>query len=664
MSMPGSSTLLSHPSRQATWRVVREFFAYHGVWALGVRAMRLLTLRTKMVLLSTVLALPLLPLMAHQIAARNSEVDRTARQLAGLRVVQTVYELGNLMGQRLQVREPGAPPGVDPALPRGLEALEAAVAAATEAGLPLQAVLSAQLPVLQRAVSGGEKAGGGQSGVWPSAREALQAVRQSAIDTAHLTHTANPTLAAMAELAVDTLVTMNRDVGALRTLGARLAAVAAASPPVAADQHAATLALAGGAAILERVMAMAHRDFGLVQGHHRAEGERLLVQIKAVLDKVRAGPLALPSVLDAPALWRDAGDAMRAVAALQRSLATDVQAQLEAQQADAQSQRHWLFGMLTLTTLLAAYLVYSFFLVMRGGLASLNLQMNRMAQGDLSARPMARGGDEVADALHAMTVALAQLSDLLASVRQGVGAITQASQQIADGNADLSSRSRRSATGLEELVSGVVGYTAQLKTCARMVESVVSTVQTLRLVSVRNRRQVQRLQERMASLRGNSREIGEIVNLIDTIAFRTNILALNAQVEACKAGDAGRGFTVVAQEVRALATRSADSARKVAEIVARSTLEIEQSGALADETGQSIAEADAHVDAIHMAITGVAELTQQGDRQSAEILEEIKVLKDGSAKNQGLVEQLAVASDALRGRGEQLSHKVGLFKLS
>jgi len=175
---------------------------------------------------------------------------------------------------------------------------------------------------------------------------------------------------------------------------------------------------------------------------------------------------------------------------------------------------------------------------------------------------------------------------------------------------------------------------------------------------------VQRLQERMASLRGNSREIGEIVNLIDTIAFRTNILALNAQVEACKAGDAGRGFAVVAQEVRALATRSADSARKVGEIVARSTLEIEQSGALADETGQSIQEADAHVDAIHTAITGVAELTQQGDRQSAEILDEIKVLKDGTAKNQALVEQLAVASDALRGQGERLSHKVGLFKLS
>jgi hypothetical protein len=137
-----------------------------------------------------------------------------------------------------------------------------------------------------------------------------------------------------------------------------------------------------------------------------------------------------------------------------------------------------------------------------------------------------------------------------------------------------------------------------------------------------------------------------------------------AQFEACKAGDAGRGFAVVAQEVRALANRSADSARKVVDIVGRSTLDIEQSHAMADETSQAMVEADGHVDAIHGAMSSVAALTQQGDRESAAILDEIKVLKDSTSKNLDLVDQLAVASDALRGQGERLSHKVGLFKLS
>ena len=113
----------------------------------------------------------------------------------------------------------------------------------------------------------------------------------------------------------------------------------------------------------------------------------------------------------------------------------------------------------------------AFRLVMRGGLAKLNHQMHRMTQGDLSARPQAHGGDGMADTLHAMTTSLARLSALLASVHQGVGAITQASQQIADGNVDLSTRRRRSGDGLVQLVAAGTRYSERLQTCSRMAQA-------------------------------------------------------------------------------------------------------------------------------------------------------------------------------------------------
>jgi methyl-accepting chemotaxis protein len=263
-----------------------------------------------------------------------------------------------------------------------------------------------------------------------------------------------------------------------------------------------------------------------------------------------------------------------------------------------------------------------------------------------------------------MTTSLVRLSDLLAAVQQGVGAVTQASQQVAAGNGDLSQRSREASEALASVVDGVSRCAAQLESCGRKVELVVGTVQTLRLESARNRKQMHRLRERMAALRNNSREIGEIVSLIDAIAFRTNILALNASVEASKAGEAGRGFAVVAQEVRNLALRGAQSARRIGSIVSRSTDDIDMSRALAEEAGKSLAVADLQVDEIHRAMDEVALLTASGEKESADVLNQVTQIRSGTLQNLRLVEHLASASNALRAQGEGLAQKIGRFKLS
>ena len=663
MHLPGSSLVLSRQARQASWRATREFFAYHGIWAIGVRAMRVWSLRMKMMLLVAVLALPLVPLLIQQILDRNAAVHSLSKRISGLAVAESAYGLARALDVQRQALESGNPlPAELP--PAAYQGLRQAVAVADSHGLALGKVLQIHQPVLDRLTGTASSTPALRLGQLRKISEALVSLRHAAIDRSGVMLTASASLAALVRLGQGQLPELHRDLSMLRGLATRQVDLLAQTPRADTDLLGLQLAAAARLENANRLLWLMDPELERVQAGGSAEGKRFVEQVRLLVTSMRTDLLAPQPSPDLDRLRQQTGEAIAALSALQQRFGHDLAQELQAQQAQARTQRTMIFALLAGTLLLAAYLVYSFFLVMRGGLEKLNHQMHRMAQGDLSARPQARGGDEVADTLHAMTTSLARLSDLLASVRQGVGAITQASHQIADGNVDLSARSRRSGEGLEQLVAAVTRYSEQLQTCSRRVESVVTTVQTLRLASVRNRRQVQRLQERMASLRGNSREIGEIVNLIDTIAFRTNILALNAQVEACKAGDAGRGFTVVAQEVRALATRSAESARKVSEIVSRSTREIEQGGALADETGLSIAEADAHVDTIHAAMTSVAQLTQQGDLESAQILDEIKVLKDGTAKNLTLVNQLAQASDALRGQGERLSHKVGLFKLS
>jgi len=664
MSLSGLSAAL-HTRRANAWRRgVVEFFAYHGMWAFGVRVMRLWSLRMKMALLVTVMAVPLAWLMVQQIRGHNAGIQNHERRLSGLRVAQAHQALAAQLIQHAQAFDEARP--VDnTAAAQALAALGAAVAGASHDGMaPLAAAWRAHQPALAAVVSDGSNSPGARRAARTVARTPMTAVYFAALDSSQLLLDADPAAHAHLSEAFDHLPTLRSELSRLRSAVARQIALQEQSPRPLADLHALTIRAAGSVADLDRIAGLMARNGAGLKGEARSESEGVMLQLRAAINHAGASLLGLEPAADLPALRNELTALLPAIDLLQAHLAADAKSRLLAQLADAQSGQRWLSLLLLFTTALASYLVYSFFLVMRGGLAQLSRQMHRMAKGDLSARPQARGGDEVADTMQAMTVSLARLSDLLASVRQGVGSITQASQQIADGNADLSSRSRRAGEGLDQLVLGVTRYSEQLQACSRMVESVVTTVQALRLASVRNRKQMQRLQDRMGSLRGKSREIGEIVNLIDTIAFRTNILALNASVEASKAGDAGRGFAVVAQEVRALATRSADSARRISEIVAGSTLEIEQSGALADETGQSIQAADVHADAIHAAMSGVAELTHQGDRESAAILDEVRLLQDSTAKNLDLVEQLAVASDALRGQGERLSLKVGLFKLS
>lgn len=676
MSLPGAIPAKNRAIPTGHWwRQAREFFAYHGVWAFGVRAMRLWSLRMKMVLVVTVLALPLLPLMVQQIVERNATVQVTALRLMGLEVSEAAYHLAVVLDRPRAALEAGtsAPPSPDAAA--SLQRLAQAVDRALAQGLPLEAAWRARQPMLERAVNDNAQSPVARLGVLDGARQALLGLRQIATTESHLLLTEDPNEAARTLLTARQLPALHRHLGMLPGLASRQAALLAQQPQPTAQLHALLLQSAANVEDARSLLSQAEMTVTSLRAQTHLPGmsgalapaagaEGPLERTRQLLQQLDGTLLAVEPVVDLPRLRADVAAAVADLVALHDALAPLVTADLLRRLDDARDQRMWLFGALGLTTLLAVYLVYSFFLVMHGGLAKLAHQMNRMAQGDLSARPQALGGDEVAETLHAMTTSLARLSDLLASVRHGVGAITQASEQIADGNADLRTRSRRSAEGLDGLVAAVTRYTEQLQTCSRSVDAVVTTVQALRLDATRNRRQVQRLLDRMGALRSNSREIGEIVNLIDGIAFRTNILALNAQVEASKAGDAGRGFAVVAQEVRALATRSADSARRVGDIIKRSTLDIEQSHALADDAGQSMARSDGHVDVIHAAMSEVATLTQQGDRESAAILDEIKVLKDSTAQNLSLVDQLAVASDALRGQGERLSHKVGLFKLS
>ncbi|PXW95497.1 methyl-accepting chemotaxis protein [Sphaerotilus hippei] len=323
-----------------------------------------------------------------------------------------------------------------------------------------------------------------------------------------------------------------------------------------------------------------------------------------------------------------------------------------------------LASLVALLVTLAIYLLLAFYRVMSGGLGALQAQVARMASGDLSARPQPWGRDEVALAMYSLGTSLSRLADLFAAVRQGVAAVSHASREIASGNQDLTQRTERSADAISQVLQGVTRYTDQLDECGQQIDRAVEVVEAMRLDAARSRTRMDKLDERMRSLKGKSHEIGEIVELIDNIAFRTNILALNASVEAAKAGEAGRGFAVVATEVRSLAQRSAESARRISDIIGRSTDDIAHGSALTGLVVESLQSTDAHVQRIHETMQEIVALTRAGQQNSQNILIEIRGLSEVTQENTNLVGQMEAASHALSEQGDHLREKVSTFKLT
>lgn len=639
---------------QGRWR---EFFAYHGIWALGVRPLRRISVRAKVLLLLAILGLPLAALSVNFLLQYQAAYKLSQQRLAGVRLVAAVSDLRVELGSGARALETGRTPGKDErvaAHARLVQATQAALAS----GLNLGASWERARAAVERAVQAQDLPYDARRPIDAQALLATQSLRDDAVAATQAQASRDGAQSAMADLALGDLPTLQTSLALLRRAVLGLAEEAAA--PV--TEHVVRAAITFGE--VQRLWNQVQRPVDLLEGGTSTAPPQHLEATRRYLDWTRAEALGHGGVVDAQRNAALYNAAREEVAGLRSSLTQRLEAALGDAMNNARQTRDGVAIMVGVCLVAASFIVYSFFLVMNGGLRQLSVQMERMADGKLTARLEPRGDDEVAQTMRDMTRALVRLSDLLASVHQSAAAVNQATQTVAHGNADLSRRNTEAAQNLATVLDGVERYARELTACGRDIEQVVDRVQGLRLASARNRKHMGRLNQRMDQLRVNSREIGDIVRVIDGIAFRTNILALNASVEASKAGEAGRGFAIVAQEVRSLALRSADASRKIGDIVSRSGQDVEACGALVQETTAALSGSDEQIDAIHEAVERVAAMSRDGKDQATALKASLVDISQGADENLRLVRQLADASGQLQSHGDRLLHKIAQFELS
>jgi len=174
---------------------------------------------------------------------------------------------------------------------------------------------------------------------------------------------------------------------------------------------------------------------------------------------------------------------------------------------------------------------------------------------------------------------------------------------------------------------------------------------------------VGRVVETMREINTSSRKISDIIQVIDGIAFQTNILALNAAVEAARAGEQGRGFAVVASEVRSLAGRSAEAAKEIKGLINASVERVEHGTALVDQAGATMTEV---VTSIQRVTDIMGEISAASNEQSlgvAQVGEAVTQMDQTTQQNAALVEEMAAAASSLKSQAQDLVHTVAVFNL-
>ena len=192
------------------------------------------------------------------------------------------------------------------------------------------------------------------------------------------------------------------------------------------------------------------------------------------------------------------------------------------------------------------------------------------------------------------------------------------------------------------------------------------------------RDQIQETSKRIKRLGESSQEIGEIVQLISDITEQTNVLALNAAIQAASAGEAGRGFTVVAEEVQRLAERSGEATKHISAIVKsiqrdtqdaveameRSTQGVVQGTKTADEAGQALREIEQVSTQLATLIGSITQATQQQAASAARVAQNMKIILGITQLTTDGTRQTATAAVRLTALADSLKSSVAGFKLA
>lgn len=253
-------------------------------------------------------------------------------------------------------------------------------------------------------------------------------------------------------------------------------------------------------------------------------------------------------------------------------------------------------------------------------------------------------------------ILLAAMKESTTQVTAGAGQVASASQALAQGSTEQASAIEQITASMDEIAEKTRINATQAGEADKLAQNVAKEAEA-------GNEKMHEMVEAMKEINKSSVEISKVIKTIDDIAFQTNILALNATVEAARAGAHGKGFAVVAEEVRNLAEKSAQAANETNDMLTGSIQKINNGSEIAQETAKSLQEIVNDVEKTAELIDNIAMATNNQATAVTEINQAIGQVSMVVQNNSASSEECAASSEELANQAEALIQMLAKYQL-
>ena len=300
---------------------------------------------------------------------------------------------------------------------------------------------------------------------------------------------------------------------------------------------------------------------------------------------------------------------------------------------------------------------------MKAVIKDIGQQLGAMSNGDFTVAPRAEYTGDYVSIKNALINIRESLSNTLNEINLSADQVFSGSAQVSDSAQTFSEGAADQAGSIEELAAAINEISFQVReTAANMEAARRLTAKAGEQVAVSNR-QMEEMLLAMGEIGAKTEQIRAINNTIEEIAFQTNILALNAAVEAAHAGESGKGFAVVAGEVRRLAGKSTDAAKRTSDLIDGTVQAVEKGRKIANITAESLHNVVESTNEVLNTVDKIDEAAQHQAGSIVQVTQEIDQISYVVQKNSATSEESAAASEELSGQAQMLKELVGRFKI-